>query len=361
MPTSFFTRHRPRFLARVLALGLAPALFQASAVEEVTLVKPPAGSATAVSEMATAARALLATLDDAQRAKAAFSLTDSERQNWHFVPMERKGVPLADLRPDQDHLVFGLLGSALGTSGWQKVTTIMSLEKILADLESDPMKRNPEKYFLAIFGEPKAGQAWGWRFEGHHLSLNFTIAEDASVALTPSFLGANPGEVKAGPRTGLRALADEEDLALALVRSFTPEQQKIAILPGEAPAELLTAQERRVQPLLPAGLPASALTESQRTQLWQIIAEYVDLYRPDLTTAARAALHQDGGQLTFAWMGSTETGAPHYYRIQSPQFLFEYDNTQNNARHPHAVWRDFNGDFGADLLKAHYEQNHPAK
>ena len=326
-----------------------------------TLVLPAPPSAVAVQEMATAAQNLLATLDPAQRANAAFPLTDDERQNWHFVPMDRKGISLADLRPDQDHLVYGLLGTALGPGGWKKVTTIMSLEKILADLENNPVRRNPEKYYLAIFGDPKAGQPWGWRFEGHHLSLNFTIAADSKVSLTPSFLGANPGEVKDGPRAGLRALANEEDFALELVRSLTPEQQKTAILPGEAPAELITNQERRVKALIPPGMPAGSLTEPQRAQLWKVIGEYVDLYRPDLTASAKAALLKDGGNLTFAWMGTTETGSPHYYRIQSPQFLFEYDNTQNNARHPHAVWRDFNGDFGADLLKGHYDQNHPAK
>ena len=138
----------------------------------------------------------------------------------------------------------------------------MSLEKVLFDLENSSPKRNPEKYYLAVFGEPKVGQAWGWRFEGHHVSLNFTIAADSSVALTPSFLGANPGEIKDGPRAGLRALAEEEDLALSLVRSLTPEQQKAALVPGDAPAELLTNQERRVQPLAPAGIPASALNDA---------------------------------------------------------------------------------------------------
>jgi Protein of unknown function (DUF3500) len=326
-----------------------------------TLVPPPAASAASVADMASAARTFLATLDEAQRAKAVFPLTADERQNWHFVPMDRQGISLADLRPDQDHLVYGLLGSALSAEGWRKTTSIMSLEKVLFDLENGAAKRNTEKYYLAIFGEPKAGEAWGWRFEGHHLSLNFTIAADASVALTPSFMGANPGEVKDGPRAGLRVLADEEDLGLALARSLTPEQQKTAFLPGEPPAELVTNQERRVQPLSPAGITAKDLTDSQRTLLWQVIAEYIDRFRPDLTAAASASLKKDGGDLTFAWAGTTETGAGHYYRIQSPQFLFEYDNTQNNARHPHAVWRDFNGDFGADLLQEHYNKNHPAK
>ncbi len=343
----------PRTAALVLAF-LPAALHAEVTAAPVT----PASRLAAVADMAAAAQNFLATLDESQRAKAVFTLTDDERQNWHFVPLDRKGITLADLRPDQDHLVYGLLGSALSAEGWRKTTTIMSLEKVLFDLENSAPKRNTEKYYLAIFGEPKAGQAWGWRFEGHHLSLNFAIAADASVALTPSFMGANPGEIKDGPRAGLRALAEEEDLALTLVRSLTPDQQKSAILPGDAPAELLSNQERQVQPLQPAGITASALTEPQRAQLWQVIGEYVDRFRPDLTSTAKASLLKDGGQLTFAWMGSTETGTGHYYRIQSPQFLFEYDNTQNNARHPHAVWRDFKGDFGTDLLKAHYDKNH---
>ena len=349
----------PRLMA--LALIMAPMALRAADVPAAATVPPAAMAAKATTEMAAAARDFLSSLDPGQRGAAAFTLTDEERQNWHFVPMDRKGIPLSDLRPDQDHLVFGLLGTALGPEGWRKVTTIMSLEKILADQENNPIRRNPEKYYLAIFGEPKPGQPWGWRFEGHHLSLNFTIAADAGVSLTPSFLGANPGEVKDGPRAGLRALGDEEDFAFDLVRSLTPEQQKTAILPGEAPAELITNQERRVQALTPAGIAASALTDSQRALLWKVIGEYVNLYRPDLTATAQAALQKDGGNLTFGWMGATQNGAPHYYRIQSPQFLFEYDNTQNNARHPHAVWRDFKGDFGADFLKSHYEQNHPIK
>lgn len=347
----------PRATAVLLAL-LPTVGFAETAAPAPLTAKAPAA---AVAQMATAAQNLLGTLDAAQRAKAVFTLTDDERQNWHFVPLERKGITLADLRPDQDHLVYGLLGSALSADGWRKATTIMSLEKVLFDLENSAPKRNTENYYLAIFGEPKAGQAWGWRFEGHHLSLNFSITADAVVSLTPSFMGANPGEIKDGPRAGLRALAAEEDIALELARSLTPEQAKTAIIPGAAPAELLSNQERRVQPLQPVGLPASALDAAQRAQLWKVIAEYVDRFRPDLTAAAKASLEKDGGNITFAWMGSTVTGEGHYYRIQSPQYLFEYDNTQNNARHPHAVWRDFNGDFGADLLKEHYNQNHAPK
>ena len=348
---SFF---RPHTLA--VCLALLP-----SAYSYGETASAPAAAKLAISDMAAAAKNFLATLDEAQKAKAVFTLTDDERQNWHFVPLDRKGITLADLRPDQDHLVYGLLGSALSAEGWRKTSTIMSLEKVLFDLENSSPKRNTEKYYLAIFGEPKAGQPWGWRFEGHHLSLNFTIAADTTVVLTPSFMGANPGEIKDGPRAGMRALAEEEDFGLELARSLTPDQRKTAFLAGDPPAELLSNQERRVQPFNPPGIAAKDLNEAQRTQLWQIIGEYVDRYRPDLTISAKTSLQKDGSGLTFAWCGSTETGAGHYYRIQSPQFLFEYDNTQNNARHPHAVWRDFNGDFGADLLKEHYDKNHEVK
>jgi hypothetical protein len=349
----------PRTLA--VLLSFSPAVPSLHAQETPKPVAVPAQQTAAVADMAAAVQNILGTLDEAQRAKAVFSLTDDERMNWHFVPLDRKGITLADLRPDQDHLVYGLLGAALSADGWRKTTTIMSLEKVLFELENQAPKRNTEKYYLAIFGEPKAGQAWGWRFEGHHLSLNFSIAADGQLSLTPNFMGANPGEIKDGPRAGLRALAEEEDLALALAKSLTPEQAKTAILPGEAPADIITAQERSVQPLTPGGLAASALTDAQRAQLWQVIGEYVDRFRPDLTATAKASLQKDGGNITFAWMGSLNAGEGHYYRIQSPQFLFEYDNTQNNARHPHAVWRDFNGDFGKDLLKEHYDKNHTVK
>ncbi|MES2707719.1 MAG: DUF3500 domain-containing protein [Verrucomicrobiota bacterium] len=358
---------RPAFL-RPLTLGLCLTAWPSGAETPVTAPAPPAESAAAekitadaaVGEMTAAAKDLLAALDDAQRAKAVFKLTDDERLNWHFVPFDRKGLPLGDLRPDQDHLVYGLLGTALSSKGLRKATTIMSFEKILHDLENGNPGRNPEKYFVSIFGEPKAGQAWGWRFEGHHLAFNFTIAADATCRLTPTMLGANPGELKDGPRAGLRALAQEEDLGRALAASLTPEQRRTAVLPGAVPADVITGQKRKVDPLHPDGIASTALTAPQREILWKVIEEYVGRFRPDLTEGIKSSLKADGGHLTFAWSGGLEPGEGHYYRIQSPQFLIEYDNTQNNAKHPHAVWRDFNGDFGMDLLKAHYQQEHPS-
>lgn len=334
----------------------AAAAIQAPVAAETVIAKK------AVAEMTAAARDLLAALDDSQRAKACFGLTDDERLNWHFVPFERKGLPLSDMRPDQDHLVYGLLGTALSSKGLHKATTIMSFEKILHDLENGNPGRNPEKYFVSFFGEPKTGQDWGWRFEGHHLAFNFTVSADSSYRLTPTMLGANPGEIKDGPRAGLRALAQEEDLGRALAASLTPDQRKTAVLPGEVPADIITGQKRKIDPLKPDGIPSTALTAAQREILWQVIEEYVGRFRPDLTGAIEKSLKADGdgGHLTFAWCGGLEPGQGHYYRVQSPQFLIEYDNTQNEAKHPHAVWRDFNGDFGMDLLKAHYQQEHPS-
>lgn len=360
---------RPDFL-RPLTLGLclaawpslaetpAPAPAASPAAAEASPEKITA--AAAVAEMTAAARDLLASLDESQRAEACFKLTDDERLNWHFVPFDRKGLPFADLRPDQDHLVYGLLGTALSSKGLRKATTIMSFEKILHDLEKGNPGRNPEKYFVSFFGEPKAGQDWGWRFEGHHLAFNFTIAADSTCRLTPTMMGANPGEVKEGPRAGLRVLKEEEDLGRALAASLTPEQKQTAVIPGAVPADVISGQKRKIDPLHPDGIASTALSPSQREILWKVIEEYVGRFRPDLTENIKTSLKSDGGHLSFAWCGGLEPGEGHYYRIQSPQFLIEYDNTQDHAKHPHAVWRDFNGDFGMDLLKAHYQQEHPS-
>ena len=175
-------------------------------------------------------------------------------------------------------------------------------------------------------------------------------------------MGTNPGEVKEGPRKGLRVLGEEEDLAVQLAKSLTEEQKKEAVIPGEVPKEVLTGQDRKVNPLMPAGLASSKLDETQRQLLWKVIEKYIGRFRPDLATPVADKLAAAGSdKLTFAWSGGTERGQPNYYRIQSPEFVFEYDNTQNGANHAHAVWRDFANDFGEDLLKKHYEAEHTTK
>ena len=320
---------------------------------------PAASTGKAVGGMAAAARNFLASLDAEQKALTVFKMEDPERQNWRFVPIERKGITLQQLRPEQDHLAYALLGSAMSSEGFAEAVTIMSQEQILFEMENKSPKRNPENYHILIFGEPSETGSWGWRFEGHHFSCNVTIAGGKLVSMTPSFMGTNPGEVKEGPRKGLRVLKSEEEIARELVNSLTDEQKKEAILPGDAPADVLTAEKRKVESLGDAGLASSKLNDVQRQLLWNVIEEYIGRFRPDLAAPVAARLKASGwDKLLFAWAGSTEPGKGNYYRIQSPDFLFEYDNTQNNANHPHAVWRDFAGDFGEDILKQHLGAEH---
>lgn len=318
------------------------------------------GVARAVADMTAAAQNFIASLDEDQKPLTVFKLDDPLQKFWKFTPGERKGLTLQQLRPEQDHLLMALLNSALSTEGFSKTLTIMSQEKILLDLEKGKgPERNTEKYNILIFGEPSATGSWAWRYEGHHYSCSVTIAGGKMVSMTPSFMGTNPGEVKDGPRKGLRMLKDEEDLAVELVKSLTEEQKKEGVLPGPVPADVISGEKPKADPLSPAGIASAKLDEKQRGLLWRIIGEYIGRYRPELAAPVAGKLKAAGdANLTFAWIGGTEPGQGKYYRIQSPEFLFEYDNTQNNGNHPHATWRDFNGDFGQDILAAHLKAEH---
>ncbi len=237
----------------------------------------------------------------------------------------------------------------------------MSLEAVLAELEKTRVNgpaRDPELYFFSLFGKPSSDQPWGWRMEGHHLSLNFTLPPKSTPALTPSFFGTNPGEIRQGPRAGSRLLANEEELGRALVKSLSPDQVKKAILPGDAPKEILN-DPGRTDPTRPEGLPQSEMTAPQAENLSRLIREYLNRHRPDVAAEEWAKIQKDGLEKThFVWAGGTEKGQPHYYRVQGNSFIIEYDNTQNEANHVHAVWRDLAHDFGRDVLKAHYDQAH---
>jgi hypothetical protein len=310
-------------------------------------------------EVTTAAKALLSALSQEQAAKAAFDLNSTERVNWHFIPKVRNGLPVRDMQPFQQNLAFALLGSTLSQRGFMKATTIMSLEQILLEMEQGKgPKRDPQNYFVSIFGQPGAAN-WGWRWEGHHQSFNFTLQGDKLVSATPNFLGTNPGEVKDGPRKGLRVLGREEDLGRELVKSLNPELQSIAIYTNKAPGDIITGADRKARLLSPDGVPSSKLNAEQKQLLTEIIKEFVFRYRED---AARDELEkiqkEPADKIFFAWAGSTERGQGHYYRVQGPMFLIEYDNTQNNANHVHAVFRDLQNDFGDDILREHYETDH---
>src|SRR6266581_4556896 len=319
---------------------------------------PGDGSAVVADEMAAAADHLLATLTPEQAAKATYPLNDNERFNWHFIPRERKGLPIKEMAPEQKHLAHGLLSTALSHRGYLKASTIMSLEQVLRDLEQGRgPTRDPELYFVTMFGKPDPKGTWGWRVEGHHLALNFMLVDGKEVSVTPSFLGSNPGEVREGPRQGLRVLGAEEDLARQLVKSLNDEQKKAAIYTNTAPREIITGNDRQAKALTPMGISAAKLSKAQNAMLWQVIREYVFRYRPEIADQDLKKIQNAGLKtLYFAWAGSVEPKEGHYYRVQGPTFLLEYDNTQNNANHIHAVWRDFEHDFGDDLLRQHYER-----
>lgn len=317
-------------------------------------------------EMAEAANLWLATLDEEQKSLATFALTDAERENWHFIPKpfegegRRGGLALKDMSAEQRHLAYGLLSSGMSHRGFLTAVQIMSLEQVLWELENDP-KRDTLMYYVSLFGDP-GSEAWGWRFEGHHLSLNFTIANGAVVSGTPNFFASNPGEILEGPRKGLRVLAAEEDVARELITSLSAEQRSKTIVEEKAPNDILTAAEPTVTSLGDAGIGWSELEPEQRKKLRELIHVYVHRLRPEVAKEDLAAIKEAGmNKIVFAWAGEVEKGKPHYYRVQGPTFLLEYANTQNNANHVHAVWRDFAGDFGRDLLKEHYQAHHAAE
>jgi len=214
-------------------------------------------------------------------------------------------------------------------------------------------------YYVSIFGEPTPTGTWGWRVEGHHLSVNFTLNQGTVVGATPSFLGTNPGEVRSGPRAGLRVLAAEEDLARELVTSLNDEQRSLAVIDTKAPDDILTLAARKVEPLASAGLPLSRLDSKQKELAVRLAREYLGRLRGELADADFARIEKAGiDSIHFAWAGGLQRGARHYYRLQGPTFIFEYDNTQNDANHIHAVWREFQGDFGRDVLARHLQSEH---
>lgn len=305
--------------------------------------------------MTRAAAQFLTGLTAEQRTKAAFAFADSERFNWHFIPRTRLGLPYKQMTEPQRTNARVLLQTGLSQAGMRKADNIIELELVLREMGGSATMRDPEQYFFSVFGSPSETEPWGWRFEGHHMSLNFTVHRNSLVATSPSFMGANPARVPSGSRQGLRALAGEEDLARALVRSLDAAQQTAAIMPGAAPTDIITMNSQRANPLEPGGIAASALRPDQTTMLLQVIDEYLVRMADDVASERRTKLQQsDFSRVTFLWAGSMEPGQRHYYRIQGQSFLIEYDNTQNNANHIHSVWRDFNGDFGRDLLREHY-------
>ena len=351
--------NRVKLVTVVLVLNVAVVAYFAPADNSSGKGMSGTGIAKASAEMAQAATAFWVALTPEQQAKAGFEFKDEQRYDWHFIPRPRKGLPIKEMTMAQRCLAQALLASGLGQRGYMKAVTIMSLEQILKDTQAAATPvRDPELYFFSIFGKPGADATWGWRVEGHHVSLNFTIVGGKMVAGTPAFLGTNPAEAKEGPRKGTRVLGVEEDMGRALVKSMDEGQKKTAIYTAEAPKEIVTSNSRKAMIDKPVGILVSELKPEQKEMLVTLVKEYATRLRPELAEQDLGKVQSAGWEkIRFAWAGGLELGQPHYYRVQGPTFLIEYDNVQNGANHAHTVWRDMvDGDFGEDLLKKHYAE-----
>lgn len=309
--------------------------------------------------MAKSAEAFLASLDGEQRKKATFPIEEPTRAEWFFTPRARQGLPIKQMTEPQRKLAHALVRSGLSALGYQKTTAIMGLEDVLAEMEKDPVKRDHDLYYVSVFGTPDPKGTWAWRFEGHHVSMHMTIVDGTIVAAAPNFFGTNPGEVRQGPKKGLRVLGKEEDLGRALMTALDEGQRKTALFDTVAPKEIVTGNAAKVDPLAPVGLPVSAMKPAQKKLVEQLLALHASHLSPELAEGRLARIKKAGlDAIRFGWAGGVEKGAPHYYRLQGPTFLIEYDNTQNDANHIHVVFRDFDGDFGRDLLREHVQKAH---
>jgi hypothetical protein len=325
------------------------------------------------SAMAGAAGKFLASLTPEQRQKASFAFTNTdERLHWHFIPtgpapmFPRNGLTIKEMTPAQRALAHDLVKAGLSQRGYLTASSIIELESVLGALEAEqraaaaqpprgtPIVRDPERYFFSVFGTPSVRDTWGWRVEGHHISLNFTVVNGTLVSGAPAFFGSNPAEVRSGPKKGLRILGIEEDAARALLDALDAGQRAKAIVTATAPGDMLTMANVDIAPLAPMGIMMDALNPSQRDLLMKLVDVYTGLMAEDIAADRLARIRKAGVEkIGFAWAGETERGRKHYYRIQGPTFLVEYDNTQNDGNHIHSVWRDFEGDFGRDLLRDH--------
>ena len=295
-------------------------------------------------------------LSDEQRAKATRPLEDeSERRTWFYWPAPRVGLSLGDMTAEQAKAAHHLVADYISRAAVAKVHAIIGLEHVLDEIEEREgsrrgLARDPALYYLTIFGEPSGADPWSFRFEGHHVSVHITLRGD-EVAFTPFFLGANPAVVRHNAHVVTRPLGEEEDAARDLLEALG----EAAIVSPEAPDDILTMNAPKLDELPADGITVDA---AHRSKLEDLIAVYIERTRPDIAGREMDRVRADLDRTFFAWAGSTERGGRHYYRVAGRTFLAEYDNTQDNANHIHAVWRDLERDFGADMLRRHIARDH---
>jgi hypothetical protein len=310
--------------------------------------------------MTEAAQQFLASLTEEQRKQAVADFNSPARLDWHFIPKpQRKGLQIKEMNADQRKAAHNLLHTGLSQIGYDKATTIMSLDGILRELEKERANgpiRDPERYFFTIFGQPVLQGDWGFSVEGHHISLNFAVRDGQVSATTPTMFGENPAEVKrdvsGAPPRGTRVLKQEETLAFDLLASLNEEQRKTAVIAEQAPREIRAAGEPQPPNTPPEGLPAAKMTADQQKTLQSLVDVYAGNMPAEVGEARLEQIRKAGFEnVYFAWAGADKPGIGHYYRIQGPTFLIELINTQpdsagNKANHIHSVWRNLAGDFG---------------
>jgi hypothetical protein len=343
----------------------AAALLWRCAAFSVLIAMPQATPAQPATASSAAARLVQATAADA-RSDLLQPFTDQARSDWHYTPRRRAGVPWRDMSAAQRAASTELLRSALTENGLDKVRAVMALEIALRELETFGLGRDPDNYAIAIFGEPNnASRPWGWRIEGHHLSLHWTLRGDEYLATLPQFFGANPARVPRDfgktLRAGSRVLGEEEDRARALLASLAPQQRAAAVFDTRPYGDIVTRNAAKAAPPEPKGIAFGELNAAQQAQLLSLIGSFAEHLKPELAQARLVRVRAGGlDALRFGWAGALDPGRPYYFRIQGPSFVIEFDNSGGD--HVHSAWRDFNGDWGRDVLAEHYRQagpNHP--
>ena len=303
-----------------------------------------------------AAQQFLRSLSKEQHDRAVLPFEGDYRMLWRYTPATRQGLSWKELDADQAKWAHQLIRTVLSEPGYQRTQDIRTIEQVLGGMENNA-RRDKDYYVFTFFGQPSSTGKWGWRYEGHHISLNFTYEGDKTVSSTPQFFGSNPAEVPSGEHKGMRILAKEEDLGIALLASLSEEQKKRAVVADRAPNEIFTA-ENRVAARQQGGIAFNELDEGQRARLRALVTANAAAQERGEISRRLAAIEKAGWEkVVFAWMGAHDRSAAHYYRVQGPTFLIEFDNSQNRANHIHLVWRDFEGDFSRDVLREHYESH----
>ena len=343
-------------------IGRRQLLHGGLAAAAVSLARPARAQVgdAARSATARAAAAFLSALEAGQRRAATFPFAQDERMNWHYVPRSRAGLAFKEMTTAGRAAAHELIKVSLSEVGYTKAVNVTKLEDVLRQLETfGELLRDPEKYYVSVFGSPDASAPWGWRLEGHHLSLNFTLVPGRPVSVTPAFFGANPAEVPSGPTRWLRVLAGEQDLAFAVARGIDPRLRGRFVIAPESPGDIVSGPGRADSLKTPAGLALGELGAEPRALALRLVETYARNMRADVADEELRRMREAGPEnIRFAWAGAIDPRQPHYYRLHGPTVLIEYDNSQNRANHIHSVWHDPRNDFGVDPLRAHYQSSH---